>query len=240
MGIASMRMAIPSSGRRGGRRPEPRPPPDAVPLARQDRQQQQRDDVGDLDHRVHRRAGGVLVRDRPRCRRSPRPCAPRIPCRRSCLPRCTSWRCPRRRRPRSSRSPRTGRSRWCPAASRPARRTPPPGRRSMSMTIHSTIGASTGSSDGMIISRIAALVSMSTAWPYSGFAGALHDAGDLAELPPHLHHHRAGGAADRGHAHRAEQVGQQAADEQADHHVRVLQRERARSGSGSSACRSCV
>src|SRR3546814_11417121 len=30
-------------------------------LLRQGGEQQQRDDVGDLDHRVHRRAGGVLV-----------------------------------------------------------------------------------------------------------------------------------------------------------------------------------
>jgi hypothetical protein len=38
------------------------------------------------------------------------------------------------------------------------------------MMNHSTNGASTGSSEGTSISRIAALVSMSTARPYSGLA----------------------------------------------------------------------
>jgi hypothetical protein len=36
------------------------------------------------------------------------------------------------------------------------------------ITKNSTIGETTGSSDGTIISRIAALVRMSTALPYSG------------------------------------------------------------------------
>ena len=75
------------------------------------------------------------------------------------------------------------------------------------------IGTSTGSSDGIIISLIAALVSMSTATPYSRLRRALHDAGDLLELAAHLDHHRARGAADRFHRHRAEQVRHQAADE---------------------------
>ena len=54
---------------------------------RQRREQQQRDDVGDLDHRVHRRARPCPCRDRRRCRRSPRPYGPRCPCRRDCRPR---------------------------------------------------------------------------------------------------------------------------------------------------------
>ena len=76
---------------------------------REHRQQQQRHDVGDLDHRVDRRARRCPCRDRRPCRRSPPPCARRSPCRRDGLPRCISWRCPRRRRPRSSRSRRRGR-----------------------------------------------------------------------------------------------------------------------------------
>ena len=56
-------------------------------------------------------------------------------------------------------------------------------------------------------------------------AGALHDARVLAELAADLLDDRAGGAADRGHAHGAEQVGQQAAEQQADHDVGVGERE---------------
>ena len=58
-----------------------------------------------------------------------------------------------------------------------------------------------------------------------GLVGAGHDAGLLAELPPHLLDDRTGGPADRLHAHGAEQVGQHAADEQADHDVGVGQAE---------------
>ena len=54
---------------------------------------------------------------------------------------------------------------------------------------------------------------------------ALHDARDLLELAAHLHHHRARRPADRGHAERAEQIGQEAAHQQADHHVGVGQSE---------------
>src|SRR3546814_4723062 len=51
-------------------------------------------------------------------------------------------------------------------------------------------------------------------------AGAFHDPGDVAELAAHFLHHRARGAAHGFHRHRAEQVGDQAADQQADdHHV---------------------
>ena len=70
---------------------------------REDGEQQQGHDVGDLDHRVDGRARPCPCTDRRRCRRSPPPCGPRIPCRRNGLPRCTSWRCPRHRRPPSSR-----------------------------------------------------------------------------------------------------------------------------------------
>ena len=52
-----------------------------------------------------------------------------------------------------------------------------------------------------------------------------HDARLLAELPAHFLDDRAGRAADRGHAHRAEQIRQQAAEQQADHDVRIVQRE---------------
>ncbi|WDT78489.1 MAG: hypothetical protein MPW14_14930 [Candidatus Manganitrophus sp.] len=70
---------------------------------------------------------------------------------------------------------------------------------------------------------IAALVSMSTRRAVVRLAGAFHDALDLPELAAHLDHHRAGRAADRFHRHGAEQVGDQAADEQADDHLRVGQ-----------------
>ena len=54
---------------------------------------------------------------------------------------------------------------------------------------------------------------------------AFHDARVLAELPAHLFDDRAGGTADRGHAHGGEQIGQQAAEQQTDHDVGVGQRE---------------
>jgi hypothetical protein len=52
------------------------------------------------------------------------------------------------------------------------------------------IGTTTGSSDGTIISLIAAVVSMSTARSYSRLAGAFHDPLDLAELAAHFLDHR--------------------------------------------------
>jgi hypothetical protein len=52
---------------------------------------------------------------------------------------------------------------------------------------------------------------------------AFHDAGDFLELAAHFDHHRTGGAAHRFHRHGAEQVGHQAADEQADDDSRVGQ-----------------
>ena len=55
---------------------------------------------------------------------------------------------------------------------------------------------------------------------------AFHDPLDVAELAPHFDDDRAGGAADRFHRHRAEQVGDQAADEQADDDARLAQVER--------------
>ena len=47
-------------------------------------------------------------------------------------------------------------------------------------------------------------------------AGAIHDALDLPELPADLVDHRAGGATDGLHRHGAEQVGYEAAEEKAD------------------------
>ncbi len=52
-------------------------------------------------------------------------------------------------------------------------------------------------------------------------ARAFHDSLDLAELAPDLVDHRAGRPADGFHGHGAEQVGHQAADEQADDDGRV-------------------
>ena len=71
---------------------------------------------------------------------------------------------------------------------------------------------------GSIISRMAERVTMSTRRAVLGLVGALHDAGDLAELAAHLFDHLAAGAADGLHAQAGEQVGQQAADQQADQH----------------------
>jgi hypothetical protein len=70
---------------------------------------------------------------------------------------------------------------------------------------------------------IAEVVSMSTARAVLGLGRAFHDALDLAELAAHFLHHRAGGTADGFHRHGAEQVGDQAADEQADDHLRVAE-----------------
>src|SRR5690242_11146727 len=53
-------------------------------------------------------------------------------------------------------------------------------------------GTRIGSSEGTIISLMAALVSMSTAGVIR-LGLARHDAGDLLELAPHLVHHRTGG-----------------------------------------------
>ena len=58
-----------------------------------------------------------------------------------------------------------------------------------------------------------------------GPRGAVHDARVGAELLAHVEHDVARGAADRGHAHRPEQIGQQSAEQQADDDVRVGQRE---------------
>ena len=49
--------------------------------------------------------------------------------------------------------------------------------------------------------------------------------GNLLELAPHLKHHRARRPSHRGHAERAEEIRQEPADEEADHHIGVLQRE---------------
>ncbi len=54
-----------------------------------------------------------------------------------------------------------------------------------------------------------------------GLAGAVHDPLDLAELPAHLLHDQAACAADCEHRERAEQERQDAAEKQADDHVRV-------------------
>ena len=54
---------------------------------------------------------------------------------------------------------------------------------------------------------------------------ARHDAGLLLELPADFLDHRLGGTADSQHRHAAEQVRQATADQQANHHVGVGQRE---------------
>jgi hypothetical protein len=69
-----------------------------------------------------------------------------------------------------------------------------------------------------------------------GLGRAFHDALDLAELAAHFHHHRARSAADGFHGHGAEQVGDQAADEQADDHLVVGQVEADVMPRASSAC----
>ena len=56
---------------------------------------------------------------------------------------------------------------------------------------------------------------------------AIHDARIVAELAAHFLDHRAAGAADRGHAHRPEQIGQQRAEQQADDDIGVGQAEQA-------------
>ena len=57
------------------------------------------------------------------------------------------------------------------------------------------------------------------------FGFAFHDAGNFLELAADLDHDRAGGATDRLHAHGAEQVRHHAADEQADDDRRIGKRE---------------
>ena len=106
-----------------------------------------------------------------------------------------------------------------------SRRLPACPARDRVITKYTTIGDSTGSSDGMIISLIAALVSEIDGAAVIRLVGALHDAGLLAELAADVLDDRAGRAADRGHAHRAEQIGQQAAEQQADDDVGIVQRE---------------
>ena len=49
--------------------------------------------------------------------------------------------------------------------------------------------------------------------------------GLCAELPAHFLDDRTGGTTDGGHAHRGEQIRQQAAEQQTDHDVRIVQRE---------------
>ena len=81
-----------------------------------------------------------------------------------------------------------------------------------------------GISDGMIISRCAALVTMSTHCAVVGLLGALHDPGLLPELAAHLLDDRAAGAADGLDREGDEQVDHHAADQQADEHGRVVDR----------------
>ena len=69
--------------------------------------------------------------------------------------------------------------------------------------------------------------------------GALHDPRLLAELAAHLLDHGAAGAADRLHRERGEQADHHAADDQADQHVGVVERER-RSARPSSSCSSIL
>ncbi len=70
---------------------------------------------------------------------------------------------------------------------------------------------------------MAAVVSMSTALPYSGLAVPSMMPGMVVELAAHLHHHGACGAAHGLHGHGAKQVGNQPADEQANDDQRVRQ-----------------
>ena len=144
----------------------------------QDRQQQQRHDVGDLDHWIDRWSQpcpcsgspiGIAGHRRLVQRRSL--------CRRDDLPRYISWHCPARPPPDvieiATNNPVTMvPSSICTQRGRRPRNDPA----IRSITTQSTIGANTGNSDGAIISLIAALVSRSTAVPYSGLRGALHDA----------------------------------------------------------------
>ena len=99
-----------------------------------------------------------------------------------------------------------------------------------------------GISDGMIISRCAAFVTMSTHWRVVGLLGALHDPRLLAELAAHLLDDGAAGAADGLHRQRGEQADHHAADQQADEHVRVVDEEhdRALALLGSSASSSIL
>ena len=85
-----------------------------------------------------------------------------------------------------------------------------------------------GISDGMIISRCAALVTMSTHWRVVRLLGALHDPRLLAELAADLLDDGAAGAADGLHRERGEQADHHAADQQADQHLRVVEQERDR------------
>src|SRR6266852_5287126 len=48
---------------------------------------------------------------------------------------------------------------------------------------------------------------------------------NAADLPAHLLHDRCRRAADGGHAHGAEEIGQEPAEQQAHHDVRIVQRE---------------
>jgi hypothetical protein len=63
---------------------------------------------------------------------------------------------------------------------------------------------------------------------------AFHDALDLLELAAHFHHHRAGSAAHGFHGHGAKEVGNQAADEQADDDLGIAQVEADRHAAASS------
>src|SRR5262249_2646128 len=54
---------------------------------------------------------------------------------------------------------------------------------------------------------------------------ALHNAGLGAELPAHFLDDCAGRAADGGHAERAKQVWQQTTEQEADYHIRAVERE---------------
>ena len=75
----------------------------------------------------------------------------------------------------------------------------------------------------MIISRIAALVSMSTPGHSPASLGAFHDARLLLELAPDFLDHRAAARPTAVMEMAAEQIGQQAAEEEAGHHIGIGQ-----------------
>ena len=132
------------------------------------RRDQQRDQVHHLDQRVDRRTGGVLERvadgvadDRGGVRLA-------SPCRRTRRPRPSSWRCPRRHRSWPGRPPSGCRRRSHRPGTPPARPAPRPK--------PTAIGARMASRPGVISSRCASRVQMSTTLPYSGRWRAVHDA----------------------------------------------------------------
>ena len=112
-----------------------------------------------------------------------------------------------------------------PISTPPSARMPAPGPSRKFMPKPTTTGIRIGSSDGTIISLDRGARQHVDGPRVVGLGRAFHDALDLRELAPHLDHDGARRAADGFHRHRAEQVGHQAADEEADDDGRVGQAE---------------